>query len=459
MANFFKVKPQTNTKPAANQKLTVTIERLDINGCGVAYYKKKPIFINGTLPNENVEVSIVEQKNKYSLAKLLKINKSAESRVEARCQHFSLCGGCDIQHLEYPQQLNFKQNKIIELFSRSGIADNIIKNLPWQSALVSSPWHYRRKARIGVQFNKKSQATVGFRQKSTNQLIAVKSCPVLVESATNIFPLLTTLISQLSVKKAIGHIEVISTDSASESQVNLTLIIRQIRAINSHDRNLWQEYAKKNHWHVYFQESDEKNRESTESARLEPANNLHYSLLNGVKIHFSYNDFIQVNQQVNLAMVKQALQWLMPHENDHILDLFCGLGNFSLPLAQQARYVVGVEGVQSMVDKAHTNAKLNHINNCQFFQADLNTHWLSNTWAKKTYNKALLDPARAGAEFAIEQVAELNIPTILYVSCDPTTLARDSQVLLLKGYNIEKIGVIDMFSQTKHVETMVLFSK
>ena len=155
--------------------------------------------------------------------------------------------------------------------------------------------------------------------------------------------------------------------------------------------------------------------------------------------------------------------WLIPEPNDHILDLFCGLGNFSLPLARKVSCVVGVEGVQSMVDKANTNAQFNHIDNCRFFQADLNSEWVTsqkaNEWVKSKFTKVLLDPARAGAELAIEQIIKLAIPTVLYISCEPTTLARDSQLLLLSGYKIEKIGLIDMFSQTKHVETMVLFKR
>ena len=471
MANFFQVSNKKSVKAQEKKKLTVNIERLDSNGCGVAFYQSKPVFIHGSLPNENVDIKIVEQKHKYALAKLLTINKPSQHRVTAKCQHFTLCGGCDIQHLEYSQQLDFKKNKIISLFSRAGIVDNIVAELPWENPIVSSPWEYRRKARIGVQFDKNAQATIGFRQKSTNQLVAVKSCPVLVEPATDIFPLLKTLINKLSVKKAIGHIEVISPEDLDDNELatvdihntnkplkKLTLIIRQIRAINEHDHQLWQEYAENNCWDIYFQTNGNNTKRITKSS-LELASSLHYRLVNDIQINFSSTDFIQINQQVNVAMVEQALDWLSPQKNDTILDLFCGLGNFSLPLAQQAKQVIGVEGVQSMVDKASANAKCNHIDNCHFYQADLNSEWLSNTWAQHEFSKVLLDPARAGAEFAVKQVAELNITTILYVSCDPTTLARDCQILISKGYKIERIGLIDMFSQTKHVETMVLFSR
>ena len=225
MANFFQVSNKKSVKAQEKQKLTVKVERLDSNGCGVAYYQSKPVFIHGTLPNENVDVKVVEQKNKYTLAKLLTVNKASQHRAIPKCQHFTLCGGCDIQHLEYSQQLDFKKNKIIALFSRSGVADNIVAELPWQTPIVSSPWAYRRKARIGVQFDKNSQATIGFRQKSTNQLVAIKSCPVLVEPAANIFPLLKVVINKLSVKKAIGHIEIISTDDLDLDSNDLSRLI------------------------------------------------------------------------------------------------------------------------------------------------------------------------------------------------------------------------------------------
>jgi 23S rRNA (uracil1939-C5)-methyltransferase len=461
MANFFK----ENTKKKVNKQLkqptqinTVTIDKLDLNGCGVGRYQKKPIFVTGSLPSETVEIRIIEQKNKYILAKLLNVNKASEHRTVAQCQHFSLCGGCDLQHLDYDEQLLFKQKKIVELLSRSGISSELINQLPWQTPIKSSQWHYRRKARIGVQFDKNSQAIIGFRQKATNHLVAIKSCPVLVEPACDVFPILKALLAKLTVKKAIGHIEVISADTIDDKNNNLTLVVRQIRPINTHDRQLWQEHAEKYSWNVQFLENKKGEGSRDEQNDISTAK-LRYTLPNNIDIHFSNTDFIQINQVVNLAMIEQALVWLMLEPDDRVLDLFCGLGNFSLPLARKVNKIVGVEGVQVMVDKAVANARSNEINNCEFYQADLSSQWLTSGWAKNDFTKVLLDPARAGAEQAVKQVAELNIGTILYVSCDPTTLARDSQILLEKGYKIVKIGLIDMFSQTKHVETMVLFQR
>lgn len=461
MANFFKenTKKQVNKNTSKTKLIsTVTIDKLDLNGCGVGRYQKKPIFVAGSLPNEIVEARIIEQKNKYILAKLLKVNKASKHRVVAKCQHFSLCGGCDLQHLEYAEQQLFKQNKVTELFSRSGIASELINGLSWQKPIHSSEWHYRRKARIGVQFDKNSQAIIGFRQKATNQLVAVKACPILVKPADDIFTILKALLAKLTVKKSIGHIEIIATDIASDKANDLTLVIRQIRPINTYDRQVWQQYAEENAWTVRFLENS-KEQENTDEKLSPLTSELSYQLPDDIKIHFSHTDFIQINQQVNWAMIEQALAWLNLESNDQILDLFCGLGNFSLPMAKKVTKVVGVEGVQVMVNKALANAEYNDIGNCQFYQADLNSDWLAHDWAKSHFTKVLLDPARAGAEQAIEQIAQLNIATVLYVSCDPTTLARDSKILLEKGYQIAKIGLIDMFSQTKHVETMVLFQR
>jgi 23S rRNA (uracil1939-C5)-methyltransferase len=467
MANYFKaaVKPKTS-----NQRLTVTIDKLDMNGVGVARWQNKPVFIAGALPHEVVEVQIIEQKNKYARAKLISISKKNESRVEPQCHHFGVCGGCDLQMFDMPAQIDFKQTKVSELFSRCFSDQNVVKqlekkDLPWQAAIESSPWYYRRKARLGVQFDKKSQATIGFRQKSTNQLAAIKSCPVLVEPLNAIFPLLKRLLAELTVKSAIGHIEVIHADivdtqSEIKSQKNnqVVLVIRQLRTMNETDIVLWQSYAQQHDWHVIIDDGNKQ--QPLDNLKDASSSVLSYELADNSKIYFASSDFIQINHGVNNAMISQALAWLNVLPSDNVLDLFCGLGNFSLALAKHAKHVVGVEGVQVMVDKATHNAQVNSIDNCSFYQADLNSHWLLAPWAKaQVFDKVLLDPARAGAEEAVSQIAKLQIPSVLYVSCDPATLARDSAILVSKGYKLERISLMDMFAQTKHVETMVLFTR
>ncbi len=467
MANFFKA--ETKAK-VSSQRLTVSIDKLDMNGVGIARWKNKPLFIAGALPSEVVEVKIIEQKSKYTRAKLISIEKPSDKRVQPKCPHFGLCGGCDLQMLKVEEQLLFKQQKVTDLFSRSYSELNLAAkieqhDLPWQAAIKSTDWHYRRKARIGVQFDKKSQATIGFRQKSTNQLAAIKSCPVLVEPINAIFPLLKKILAQLTVKSAIGHIEVIQADIIDELVTEKTqkdeqvvVVIRQLKAMNKTDIELWLSAADKHSWYVIIDDGN-KQQPLIEHEAENPVQ-LSYALADNIRINFASSDFIQINHQVNNAMIDQAMTWLKLLPTDNVLDLFCGLGNFSLALAKQTKSVIGVEGVQVMVDKASQNAQVNDIENCLFYQTDLNSDWLSQPWANgQVFDKVLLDPARAGAEQAVGQIATLKIPMLLYVSCDPATLARDSAILVSKGYKLEKISLMDMFSQTKHVETMVLFTR
>ncbi|WDE00039.1 23S rRNA (uracil(1939)-C(5))-methyltransferase RlmD [Thalassomonas actiniarum] len=437
MANFFKASTKKHT---LGQKITVRIERLDLNGCGVGYYQKKPVFVAGALVGETARVRVVEQKSKYLRGQLQGLENESKHRIAPFCRHYQKCGGCDLQHLAYQQQLNFKQDKVTQLFARN----QINAPLPWQLPLLAGERHYRRKARIGVQYAKDGSATIGFRQKATNDLVALDACPVLVEPVTDIFALLKPLLASLSVKQAIGHIEVLVTG-------HITLIVRQLKPLTDEDKALWLQAATAHHWQILL----DNGKDVLPLTRVEP---LSYALSDGLTIGFTGKDFIQVNHDMNVQMVSQALDWLALDSGDKVLDLFCGLGNFSLPVAARVLQLTGVEGVQSMVERAQKNARDNGLENCAFYQADLNSSWQDLPWAQESFDKVLLDPARAGALEAIEQLLKFKIATLLYVSCDPATLARDSKVLLDAGYKIEKIAIMDMFSQTKHVETMVLFS-
>ena len=446
MAKFFRVSKKNQ---ALGQVLTANIERLDLNGCGIARVNKKPIFIAGTLPSETVKIKVFEQKNKYSRATLVEIIKASDERIPAKCLHYKTCGGCDLQHLHPDKHIDFKQQKVSELFARNQYKGDLL----WQLPITDNVWHYRRKARIGVQYDKKGQVTLGFRQKSTNQLVKVERCLVLVEPLTSIFTPLKLLLQSLTLSKSVGHIEVIASEIKEKVTTDIiTLVIRQLKPLNSVDKALWQEYALKYHWQVLI-DNGENITPITENKPLS------FDLLDDITLTFTVNDFIQINHKVNQKMVEQAMHWLALKPNDVVLDLFCGLGNFSLPIAKKVKKVVGIEGVTAMVEKAVKNADNNQLTNCQFYQADLNSLWLDKPWVDQDFNKVLLDPARAGALEAVEQIITLSIDNILYVSCDPATLARDAEYLINNGYHIEKSGIIDMFPQTKHVETMVLFSR
>jgi 23S rRNA (uracil1939-C5)-methyltransferase len=232
------------------------------------------------------------------------------------------------------------------------------------------------------------------------------------------------------------------------------LVVRQLENITSQDKQNWQTFSDNYSCEILMDNG--KAVTPLFDNKLAP---LTYNLDDNININFSSDNFIQVNHDVNKQMIAQAISWLNLNKQDFVLDLFCGLGNFSLPIAKKVAQVIGIEGVEQMVKKAQENAQFNGLTNCEFYQADLNNNWQSESWSKKIYTKLLLDPARAGAYQALEQLVSFNIPTVLYVSCDPATLAKDSVLLLANGYRIEKISLMDMFSQTKHIETMVLFVK
>lgn len=444
MANYFKAKPK---KSIVQKPLNLTIERLDTNGQGVAFYHKKPVFVCGALPKEQIKAQLTEQKSKFSKAKLLDVIVPSKNRVPVQCAHFYQCGGCDLQHLAVEAQLSFKQDKLIELFNRQ----NITHCLPWQTPIIGQAWQYRRKARIGVQYNKNGQAIIGFRRLASNELQAINKCLVLVEPLSDIFVILNQVFKEITQSQPIGHIEVITSQTNSGEPL-VTLVIRQLKPISVQDNTIWQKYAEQQSWQILFDDG-----ESVKS--LINLKTLSFKVSESVTLNFSSNDFIQINAEINRRMIEQAMSWLNLSSDDVLLDLFCGLGNFTLPIAQHVKQAIGVEGVSSMVERAQQNAALNNIENVDFFQADLNKSWLEHSWVKKGYTKAILDPARAGALVAVKQLIQLGIDEILYISCDPITLAVDSKILIGASYNITKIGLLDMFTHTKHSETMVLFSR
>ncbi|MDG1732697.1 MAG: 23S rRNA (uracil(1939)-C(5))-methyltransferase RlmD [Thalassotalea sp.] len=439
MANFYKPSTKKNN---LNQTFTIDIERLDINGDGVAKFNNKPVFVSGALPNERVEVKVIEEKSKYLRAKIIKLSSLSPQRVQPECKHFYQCGGCDLQHMQIDAQLSYKQNKVAELFRRNAQ----LVDLPWQAPLISSAIGYRRKARIGVQYNKHAQAIVGFRQKSSNTLTPIKSCPILTDTFNEEFPEFTRLINLLPTKKAISHIEVIAADKPRA-------IFRHTSKLTKKDRQILTDFAKTKTYELVLQ-----NEQSIVDLDNEPTEALTYQL-DDCKFTFSETDFVQVNANLNQQMITQACQWLELSAVDNILDLFCGLGNFSLPIAKQVNAVIGVEGIDAMVERAGLNSQINDLHNTQFFQADLNAEQAQWPWFNSSVNKVLLDPARAGALNAVKNIVELNIKTVLYISCDPATMARDAKVLIDVGYTLDKLGLMDMFAQTRHVETMALFTR
>ncbi|MCG6200120.1 23S rRNA (uracil(1939)-C(5))-methyltransferase RlmD [Psychromonas antarctica] len=442
MAQFFKASRTNNAK---NRILkNVQVGNLDHQGRGIASFDNKPLFIDGALIGELLDIQILESKKRYSTGLIKKINKVSELRVEASCPHYYECGGCHLQHVSHQQQIEIKSAGLISLFKR------FAKQSPQQLAepIVDKAWCYRRSARFGLQYDKKlKQLKMGFRRPQSNDLITQKVCPVLLPELECLILPLKSLLNSFKSKMDLGHIELIFSDQG------VVVLLRHLKALPESDRQLIEQFSELHQLNFFTQDS------TSTLVCLSGSEQLSYRLPEwDCSYTFSPTDFLQVNSKVNQKMVAQALNWLALSQGDIVLDLFCGLGNFTLPIAKKVASAVGVEGIQKMVDRATANAALNHINNATFYQADLSAVDLGKQhWAMQKFNKILLDPARAGALDCIPFILSLKPSHIVYVSCDPVTLARDSGLLLEKGYKLDKLGLLDMFPQTGHMESMALF--
>ena len=438
MARIFqpKKKTQLNTRHQA-----VQVERLDHYGAGIAYLKKKPLFIDGALPGEEVVTQLVEEKSKFARGKLIKILKPSSTRVEPFCPHYHECGGCDLQHLDYNQQLTHKQQTLRQLMRKFSGND-----IELDAPLLGDSLAYRRRARVSLFVDKKTrQLHFGFRKKQSKQIAQVTDCPVLAPELNVLLPEIYSALKAFNKPEQLGHVELVLGDNGP------CITLRHLSALTASETQSLMELAKRRNASLYLMPA-------TDQLNLVEGDMPFYQEV-GVKIPFAPNNFIQVNQAVNQQMVKQAVEWLDPQKSDRVLDLFCGVGNFSLPIAKLAKHVVGVEGVAEMVEKATNNASLNQINNAQFYHANLEQDFEGQVWAAERFDKVLLDPARAGASGIIDQVSELGAQRVVYVSCNPATLARDSQSLMEQGYKLTKLGMLDMFPHTSHLESMALFEK
>ncbi|EEW10076.1 23S rRNA (uracil(1939)-C(5))-methyltransferase RlmD [Vibrio mimicus] len=438
MARFFQPKKQSTID---KKHQPVTIERLDHQGSGLAFLQKKPLFVDSALPGEEVLIQLTESKSKYARGQLIKVLKPSTERVEPFCAHYAQCGGCDLQHLDRTGQINHKQQALSQLMVKFA-GQSLALSVP----VCSDDQGYRRRARLSLMWDKKTQQLqFGFRRKQSKAIVSVTHCPVLEPSLNALLPELNALLSQWSQPELLGHVELVKGDNTQ------VLVLRHLGVLAEQDQQSLSDFATQKGLTLYL---------TLEAGELQHVQGeAPYCEETGSRLSFLPNHFIQVNRAVNQQMVEQALNWLEVNKQDRVLDLFCGLGNFTLPLAKQAQDVVGVEGVEEMVQHATHNAKLNQINNVAFYQANLEQDMTNASWAQQKFAKVLLDPARAGAEGIVDQLAALGAERVVYVSCNPATLARDSQSLLSQGFRLEKLGMLDMFPHTSHLESMALFVK
>ncbi len=443
-------KPDPHTdSPSGEEQPVATVTSFTHDGSGVARLGGKAVFIEGALPGEKVRFRYLQRRKRYDTAELVEILEPSPDRVTPPCPHFGACGGCDLQHLRPERQLQAKQQILSEQLERLGK----VKPESWLAPITGPALGYRRRARLGVRsVPSEGGVVIGFRQKNKSFLENLQTCLVLEPKVAVLLPALRELVAALSCPDRIPQIEVAVGSSA------VALIFRHLVPLTHEDRERLAAFGKHHDIRVYLQPS-----RPDSIAPLWPANPepLSYRIpAFDVEIRFEPADFIQINDAVNNATIEQALKLLDLAPDDKVLDLFCGLGNFTLPLARRAGHVLGVESEAGLVSRAKANAELNKITNVEFVSADLYRESFSATWSSFGANKLLLDPPRGGAIEAIMSLVEPLPSKIVYVSCYPATLARDSEYLVnALGYRFAAVGVMDMFPQTSHVESMALFIK
>jgi len=422
------------------------VEALAHDGRGVARVAGKAVFIDGALPGEDVSFNYTALHSQYDEGRIAAISQPSPERVEPRCMHFGVCGGCSLQHLDTAKQLSLKQDWLLESLARIG------KVRPEQllDPLTGPAWGYRRKARLGVKYvYKKGKVLVGFRERASPYLADLCRCEVLHPRVGGLLEELARLVEGLSISQRVPQIEVAIGDTA------VALSFRVLDPPSDEDKSRLIAFSRCHDLQIYLQP---KGPETT--ARLWPeAAELSYRLPNyDLELAFRPYHFTQVNAEINQQLVDRAIALLDVQKDDRVLDLFCGLGNFTLALARRARWVTGVEGDSSLVAWAERNAERNGIANASFFSADLTGDVWERSWMQGSYNKILLDPPRSGALAMMAPIATLRAQRIVYVSCHPATLARDAGELVHRfGYRLLSAGVMDMFPHTAHVESIALF--
>ena len=431
------------------QPVELDIESLNQDGKGVAHLDGKTIFVAGALPGEKVLARYLKKQKRYDEATVEEVQHASPLRIEPRCKQFGICGGCSLQHLSDEDQIKAKQDALLETLNRLGKVspDSLLPALTNET-----PWGYRRKARLGVKYvHKKDKVLVGFRERGTSFITETEVCHVLHPSVGLLITPLAELVGSLSIKDKVPQIEVAIDDS------QVVLIFRILEPLTVTDEQLLLEFGKQHKLFIYTQ--------SGGPSTVMPLNgepvSLSYSLPEHQVTHnFLPTDFTQVNSDINRKMINRAIELLDLKPDDKVLDLFCGLGNFTLPIARQVKEVVGVEGDADLVKRAGENAENNAITNTRYYMANLFEKIEGQPWIKEEFDKILLDPPRSGAIEIVEQIEKFNASRIVYVSCYPGTLARDLDVLVnQKGYKLVSAGVMDMFPHTGHVESIALLTK
>ena len=443
--------PAATLRPPRPAAAEVELDIVDLShdGRGVGRVDGKAVFVAGALAGERVRVRLQRRRKSFDEAELLEVLSPSPQRVEPGCAHFGRCGGCALQHLDPAAQILAKQRVLLENFERIGHVQPQAVLPP----LVAASWGYRRKARLGVKFvRKKQRVLVGFREAADPRFIAdIDRCEVLVPEVGTRLAELAALIETLDARERIAQIEVARGDDST------ALVFRNLDPLGPDDTSRLIAFGRAHDLAIFLQPggNDSVHPLWPEHPRLAfriPSAD--------VELEFRPLDFVQINAGLNLQMIERALELLDPRPDDRVLDLFCRLGNLSLPIDRRAAEVVGVEGDAGLVQRARDNAARNGIGNARFHAADLAGPLAGEAWLHERYDLALLDPPRTGAEAVIAQLPTAGIRRLLYVSCHPGSLARDAGLLVREhGFRLTRAGVMDMFPHTAHVESIALFER
>lgn len=429
---------------------TLTISSLNHEGRGVARREDgKTIFVDGAITGEVVQYSIYRKKDSFEMAQITKIIRPSFMRVKPHCPHFGVCGGCSLQHIEPGAQIAAKQ-RVLE--------DNLVHIGKVQPASIMSPihgpaWGYRTRARLSVRLvEKKGGVLVGFHERRNSFIADMTSCAVLPQRISALIPLLREFVMRLTIRAQLPQIEVVATDVVD------VLVIRHMVPIPPEDEILLREFADLHHIQWWTQS---KGPDTIKPFYPLDAPALSYSLPEfNLVMPFQPSEFTQINTDVNPILMRRAMQLLDPQPNERIVDMFCGLGNFTLPIARHAKMVVGIEGSKELVARAYQNATFNSISNAEFMVENLFEITTERMQALGHFDKMLIDPPRDGAYALVQALDEHAPKRIVYVSCNPATLARDADVLVHeKGYQLKSAGIANMFPHTAHVESIAWFEK
>ncbi len=428
----------------------IRIDKLSHEGRGLVRWGERILFVDGALPGELVLVRITSKSSRTAEGFAKQIMVPAPNRSIPECPHAELCGGCSLQHLPHIEQLEHKIQTLDELMIREGVSLEKVTRLP---SLRGPTLGYRRRARLGVRYvHAKERVLVGFRERGSNFIADIEGCRVLDQRIGQSLYLLEKVITLLSMPSRIPQVEVIGGDDT------LAIIIRHLDPLTANDNELLKMLGIQTGWHIYLQS---KGPETVQ--RLWPyqgPERLTYRIGEfGLEYEFNVTDFTQINSVINCAMLIQAMKLLNLQGNELVLDLFCGLGNFTLAMATKAKRVTGVEVSELMVTRVLQNARHNKLENVEAVSFDLTQPLENQTWASEAWDILIIDPPRSGAKEVLNALALKKIRRVLYVSCNPATLARDSRILSGSGFTMTHLGIMDMFPHTAHIESMALFTQ